>query len=119
LILAPVYMAAGLDLGPMRALVQALWFVSGVLFYIYGRRGGISAVASASAVGVFLLSSMILSIKDSLLSESTYMVVSAGALLFFDWVYRRDQAARRPLFYGAIAGLLVLTAYLTRVTGIA
>jgi hypothetical protein len=119
LVLAPVYRLAGLDYAAMRAVVQALWLASGALFYLYGRRRGLGRVASAAAIGVFLLSSVVLSVKDSVLSESTYLVVSAAALLFFEWVYRRDEADRRPFLHGAIAGLLVLTAYLTRVTGIA
>ena len=118
LVLAPVYRFAGLDYGLMRAVVQFLWLVSGVLFYLYGCRRGVAPVASAAATGVFLLSSMVLSVKDSVLSESTYLAVSASALLFFDKMYRHEQV-RRPVLYGAIAGLLVLTAYLTRVTGIA
>ena len=119
LVLAPVYRLAGLDYGALRAAVQALWLLSGVLFYLYGRQRGLGRIASAAAIGVFLLSSLVLSNKDSVLSESTYLVVSAAALLFFEWVYRRDEAERRPLLHGAVAGLLVLTAYLTRVTGVA
>jgi hypothetical protein len=119
LVLAPVYRLAGLDYAAMRAFVQALWLAAGALFYVYGRQRGLGSVITAAAIGVFLLSSLVLSIKDSVVSESTYLVVSATALIFFEWVYRRDQAERRPLWYGAIAGVLVITAYLTRATGIA
>jgi hypothetical protein len=119
LILAPVYRLAGLDYGPMRALVQVLWLVSGVLFYLHGKRRGLPPLASAAAAGVFLLSTMVLNIKDSVLSESTYLVISVVALLFFERIYNGNEADRRPFLYGTLAGLLILAAYLTRVTGIA
>lgn len=120
LVLAPVYRFAGLNYGPMRALVQTLWLIGGLLIYLYGTRRGLSSIESAATVGVFLLSSMVLGIKDSVLSESTYLVISVATLLFLDRVYRDESATnRRPWLYGGMAGLLLLAGELTRVTGAA
>lgn len=118
LVLAPAVALYGLDYGALRAVVQALWLLSGILFYVYARRNGMGAVASAATVAVVLLSSIVLAIKDSVLSESTYLVISAAALIYFDSLYR-SEAIRRPQLAGCVAGLLLLGAYLTRAPGIA
>lgn len=116
-VLAPAVGLFGLDYGPMRALVQTLWLLSGALFFLYARRRGLGLVESAAIVGVFLLSSMVLGLKDSIVSESTYLAITAATLLLFDRIYR-SEAAPRPVLYGVAAGLLLLAASLTRATGV-
>lgn len=119
LLLSPVYRLAGLNYGAMRSLVQGLWLTAGLLIWLTGVRRGLGQIESATVAGVFLLSSMVLGIKDSILSESTYLVLSLTALLFLERLYReKTLPERHPLLYGSIAGALLLAGWLTRVTGI-
>ena len=103
LLLAPVYATYGLDYSAMKVCVQTLWFVFIVLFYIYVRRMGLSPLLAGSVLIVLMLSYVLLDLKDSVLSESTYMVVSTATLLLTDFVYRRQLDESHPVRYGALS----------------
>ena len=118
LLLAPVYAMYGLDYSAMKVCVQALWFVFVVLFYIYERRMGLSPWLAASVLIVLMLSYVLLDLKDSVLSESTYMVVSTATLLLTDLVYTRRLDESHPVRYGALLGMMLALTILTRITGI-
>ena len=108
----------GLDYSAMKVCVQALWFVFVVLFYIYVRRMGLSRWLAGSVLIVLMLSYVLLDLKDSVLSESTYMVVSTAALLLTDFVYTRRLDESHPVRYGALVGMMLAITILTRITGI-
>jgi hypothetical protein len=118
LLLAPVYATYGLDYSAMKVCVQTLWFVFIVLFYIYVRRMGLSPLLAGSVLIVLMLSYVLLDLKDSVLSESTYMVVSTATLLLTDFVYRRRLDESHPVRYGALVGMMLAITILTRITGI-
>jgi len=118
LLLAPVYAIFGLNYTPMKILVQVLWLFGGVLFYLLARRRDLPAAWAAGISVVFLLSSMVLQLKDSVVSEGAYVVISGVALLLLDSVYRKEHDQSRPLLFGALTGVLLALTYLTRVTGV-
>ena len=72
----------------------------------------------ASVLIVLMLSYVLLDLKDSVLSESTYMVVSTATLLLADFVYTRQLDESHPVRYGALLGMMLALTILTRITGI-
>ena len=103
----------------MKVLVQAMWVLFGVLFYFYARQQRLRPWLSGGVVLTFLLSYTVLDLKDSVVSESTYMVLSTATLLFADSVYRRKLDESHPVRFGALLGLLMVLSVLTRITGVA
>ena len=119
LILAPVYATAGLNYRAFKYTLIAFLWLSLPLYYALACRRGLHPLAAAAILLSFGLSSLVLSIKEMVGSDSVFLFFSGAILLFLDLAYQRGWDQRLPLFAGGVTALLLLLCYLSRVTGLA
>jgi hypothetical protein len=119
LILAPVYAAAGLNYRALKdTLIAFLWF-SLPLYYALACRRGLHPLAAAAMLLIFGLSPLVLSLKESIGSDSVFLFITGATLLFLDVVYQRGWDAQHPFSAGVMTAVLLMLCYLCRATGLA
>jgi hypothetical protein len=119
LLLAPIYAAAGLNYRAFKyTLITFLWF-SFPLYYALACRRGLHPLAAAAILLTFGFSSLILSVKEMIGSDSVYLFIAGATLLFLDLVYQRGWDERHALPTGVMTALLLILCYLSRATGLA
>ncbi len=119
LLLAPLYAVAGLDFQLLKILPVALFLISLPLYYLLGLRLALSRTASACCVFVFAFSALALSLKDSLLADSTYLVASAATLLVILRVYEKNADVRHPVKTSVLIALCLMICYSAKATALA
>jgi hypothetical protein len=118
-LLAPLYKAYGLNYYAFKALVQAMLLAALAFTYIVARQRGLSPWSAGAVVAVFGFSGIVLDIKESVLSETTYLAVAGATVCLAVWIYQRGWDKRYPARAAAALVTLVLIAYATRVAGLA
>jgi hypothetical protein len=119
LILAPIYAADGLNYKAFKtALTISLW-LSAPFYYVLGRRRGLPPEVAALTCLVFGLSPLVMTIKQTIGSDSVFLFFSGMTLLVIDEIYRRGWDERYALMAGAVTACLLMLCYLTRATGLA
>ncbi len=118
LLLAPLYAEFGLDYVVFKALVGAMLLLACGMFYLVGRLRGLPPLGSAVAAGIFGLSGAALVIKESVVSDTTYLFFSGAALALILHVYRRGLDKTKPVLSGAGAGALLLASDASRAIGL-
>src|SRR5260370_20830715 len=119
LILAPVYATAGLNYRAFKYTLIAFLWLSLPLYYALACRRGLRPLAATAIILIFGFSSLVLSIKEMVGSDSVFLFVSGATLLFLDVVYGRGWDERYPLPAGVMTAILLMLCYLSRVTGLA
>ena len=119
LVLAPIYATAGLNYRAFKyTLILFLW-LSLPLYYVLACRRGLEPLAAAAILLIFGFSSLVLSVKEMIGSDSVFLFISGATLLFLDLVYQRGWDERHALPAGVMTALLLMLCYLSRVTGLA
>ena len=118
LVLAPVYAIRGLDYVALKAVLVAFLWLSLPLYYFVFVHRGLPPLAAAWAIAVFGLSSIVLELKDWVVSDSLALFVSGGALLFIETAYRKGWDSSRPVLASAGTVALLFLSYLTRATAL-
>jgi hypothetical protein len=119
LILAPIYAAAGLNYKAFKtALTISLW-LSVPFYYVLGRRRGFPPEVAALTCLVFGLSPLVMTVKQTIGSDSVFLFFAGMTLLVLDEIYRRGWDERYALMAGTATACLLMLCYLTRVTGLA
>ncbi|MGA2145575.1 MAG: hypothetical protein ABSH49_11510 [Bryobacteraceae bacterium] len=118
LLLAPVYRAYGLNFLPMKMLVQALLLAACICLYALARQRGMRPLPSAVAASAFALSGVVLGIKDSVISDPSYLFFAALALVLLTFVERRGWDSTHPLLAAALVLPPILLAYGSRSVGL-
>src|SRR5437763_4789983 len=119
LILAPVYATAGLNYRAFKYTLIAFLWLSLPLYYALACRRGLHPLAAATILLTFGLSSLVLSVKEMIASDSVFLFIAGATLLFLDVVYQRGWDERHPLPAGVMTAILLMLCYLSRVTGLA
>jgi hypothetical protein len=119
LILAPVYRHFGLDYIALKIVVQVMFLISAVVYYAVARFRGLGMVAAAFAMLAFSLSGLVLSLKDLINSESTYLVFSGLTLIALLLIERNKWDETRTVTASLVIATLMLLSYGTRAIGVA
>lgn len=119
LVLAPVYRRFGLDYRLLKFPVEAMFVLSAVVYYALARLRGLGTLPAAFAMTGFGLSGLVLSIKDSIISESTYLVFAGLTLVVLVLVERNKWDETRPVTAAFGVAALMLLSYGTRAIGLA
>jgi hypothetical protein len=117
-LLAPIYRAYGLNYLPMKLLVQALVLAACICLYVLARLRGNQPLPSAAAAACFALSGLVLGIKDSVISDTTYLFFASLTLAFLVFVERRGWDRTRSLLAVALVLPPMLLAYGSRSVGL-
>lgn len=119
LLLAPVYAFQGLNYRAMKAILALFWWLALPLWYLVGKRMGLTPPWSAGVVLAFGFGALPLLLKETIGSDGVYLWVSGGAILTILWLEDRGLTVERPAWAAAaVAGLLLLS-YATRATALA
>ncbi|MGA2118254.1 MAG: hypothetical protein ABSH56_26315 [Bryobacteraceae bacterium] len=118
LLLAPVYRAFGLDYLPMKMLVQTLLLAACLCLYALARLRGLKPLPSAAAVAAFALAGLVLSVKDFIVSDTTYLFFASLCLALLVLVERRGWDRTRPLLAVTLVLPPMLLAYGSRSVGL-
>jgi len=119
LLLAPVYRRFGLDYLALKILVQAMFALSAVVYYSLARLQGLGSVSAALAMLGFGLSGLVLSLKDSIASESTYLVFAGLTLAALLLAERKKWDESKPVVTAFVIAALMLLSYGSRAIGLA
>jgi hypothetical protein len=119
LLIAPVYSVFGLDYRALKlGLAFWAWF-SMAFWYWLGCRLGLPPLASAVAVLLFSLGSLMFPIIDMIGSDGVNLFFSGAALLAIVWVEQEELWQRRPIQAAGLVSILLLLCVATRSTGMA
>jgi hypothetical protein len=118
LLLAPVYRAYGLNFLPMKLLVQALALAACICLYVLARLRGSRPLPSAATGACFALSGVVLGIKDSVISDTTYLFFASLTLTLLVFIERRGWDRARPVLAVALVLPPLLLAYGSRSVGL-
>ncbi|MGP8243122.1 MAG: hypothetical protein ACLQVN_01225 [Bryobacteraceae bacterium] len=118
LLLAPIYRAYGLNYLPMKTLVQALLLAACICLYALARLRGLKPLPSAAAAAAFALSGLVLGIKDSIVSDTAYLLFASLTLALLAFVEQRNWDGARPLLAAAIVLPPMLLTYGSRSVGL-
>jgi hypothetical protein len=119
LLLAPFYAWYGLNYVVLKSVVQVCFALSLGFYYLIGRIRGGRIWESAVAAGAFGLSGLVLSLKESVISEGTYALLSGAALYAALVIYEKGWDRSRPVTAGLLLASLFLLSYGTRAAGLA
>jgi hypothetical protein len=119
LVLAPIYAAAGLNYRAFKCILILFLWLSLPLYYVLACRRGLDPLAAAAVLSTFGFSSLVLSVKEMIGSDSVFLFIAGATLLFLDLVYQRGWDERHALLAGVMTALLLMLCYLSRVTGLA
>jgi hypothetical protein len=118
LVLAPVYRKFGLNYLALKLPGAAMFLVAAVVFYALARARGMNPLPAAFAMGAFTLSGLVLAVKDLILSDSTYLVLSGLTLLAMVLIDRNGWDDTKPVPSAAILTFLMVLSYGTRAVGL-
>jgi hypothetical protein len=119
LLLAPVYTIAGLNYHALKMVPAALFLISWVLYYAAARVWGCARWQAALAVLIIGASGIVLPLKESIISDSSYLVFGALAVLILLLVERRGWDRSHPVAAGVAAGFVIFVSYAARTVGLA
>lgn len=119
LLLAPFYAAFGLNLHVFKLVVQAFFALALPFYYVLARLRGGTAMDSAAAAAAFGLSALVLSVKESVVTEGVYLLLGGAALAAALWIQREGWDRTHPWRAGLVVGSLCSLAYGTRAAGLA
>lgn len=119
LLLAPVYAAFGLHYLALKLVVLACFALSLPFYYGLARLRGGELPDSAMAAMAFGLSGLVLSLKESVVSEGAYSLFAGASLFAAALLYQRGWDRTHPVRAGLAVALLFLLAYGTRAAGLA
>lgn len=118
LLLAPFYARFGLNYGALKLVPESMFVLAAVALFVLGRLRGLAPLPAVLAAGALGLSGAVLGIKDSVLSDSTYLFFAGLALVSLTWVYEKHWDESFPGRAAAVATPLMLLAYGTRAIGL-
>jgi hypothetical protein len=118
LLLAPFYAWYGLNYAVLKSVVQACFALSLAFYYLVGRIRGGQIWESAVAAAAFGLSGLVLSLKESVISEGTYALFSGASLWAALLIYGKGWDRSRPVTAGLLLACLFLLSYGTRAAGL-
>jgi len=117
LLLVPIYLVFGLNLGVMKAYVVLLFTAFlGVLAIVLGRR--LPRPYVLGCLCLVGLNPLVWKHKDRLLSEAPFMLFAYLALLLADKAIEAESRSRRAWVLGLCAGLTAFLAFGVRTVGI-
>ncbi len=119
LLLAPFYAWYGLNYVVLKSVVQACFALSLAFYYLLGRMRGGRVWESAVVAAAFGLSGLVLSLKESVISEGTYALFSSASLCAALLIYAKGWDRSRPVAAGLLLASLFLLSYGTRAAGLA
>ena len=119
IILAPVYAVAGLNYRTLKETLIVFLWLSLPLYYALACRRALHPLAAASIVLIFGLSPLVLSLKDTIGSDSVFLFITGVTLLFLDVIYQRGWDERHALSAAVMTAVLLMLCYLSRATGLA
>ncbi|MCS6953792.1 MAG: hypothetical protein RMK57_14670 [Bryobacterales bacterium] len=118
-LLAPVYATFGLNYTALKLVVAVCFALSLPFYYALARlRGGEMPESAIAALG-FGLSALVLTLKESVISEGAYSLFAGAALYVATLAYCRGWHLTRPVSAGLAVAALFLLAYGSRVAGLA
>src|SRR5262245_1233204 len=117
----PVNRWFGLDYIALKALVQAMLLLLAVgMYYTWARIGRLPpSWAAARLPVIFGLSGLVFVLKESVVSDATYLFCAGAALVAISWSYRREWDRWRTVLSGTMIVILVFLSYDTRAIGLA
>jgi hypothetical protein len=118
LLLSPLYRTFGLNYEAFKLLVQFLFLLALLSIYVLARQRGLEPWVAALVGIVFAFSTIVLELKESVLSEGTYLTVAGATLCLALWIYSKQWDQRFPAVSAALLTVLILLGYATRATGL-
>jgi hypothetical protein len=118
-LLAPIYARVGLDYRALKMVPAALFLVSWILYYAAARVWGAARWQAALAVLITGASGIVLPLKESIVSDSSYLVFGALAVLTLLLLERRGWDQSHPVAAGSVAGVVIFVSYAARSVGLA
>jgi len=119
LLLAPVYRQFGLNFVAMKVVVQTLFVLAAVAYYALSRSRGLEVTEAAIGAAAFALSGIVLSLKDLVLADSTYLFFAGLTLSTLVFIERQGWDKTRPIPAAAAVAILLVLSYASRGIGLA
>jgi hypothetical protein len=119
LVLAPIYAVCGQNYEAFKAVLVTFLCLSLLVYYALAIRRGLPPAAASLVIAVFGISSIVLSLKDSVGSDLLFLFLAGATLLFQEVAYQRHWTESRPVVSGTTMALLLFLCYLCRANGLA